>query len=76
MILGPCTHFPTVFLREDCKSAVDKAFMQDIAPEMKGQEAHVVITFLKGCETYRVSCFKAMDENMEFLSENIFESIG
>ena len=50
--------------------------MQDIAPEMKGQWAHVVITFLKGGETYRVPCFKAMDENMEFLSENIFESIG
>ena len=70
---GPRTHFPTVFPKERCESAADKPFMQDIAPEVKGMGAHVVITVPKGGETYRVTCLKATDESMEILGEYKFD---
>jgi hypothetical protein len=73
---GPRMHFPTVFPKERCESAADKAYVQDIAPEVKGMGAHVVITVPKGGETYRVTCLKAVDESMEILGEYMFESRG
>ena len=73
---GPRTHFPTVFPKERCESAADRAYVQDIAPEVKGMGAHVVITVPKGGETYRVTCLKATDESMEILGEYKFDSRG
>ena len=73
---GPRMHFPTVFPKERCESAADKAYVQDVAPEVKGMGAHVVITVPKGGETYRVTCLKATDESMEILGEYKFDSRG
>ena len=73
---GPRMHFPTVFPKERCESAADKAYVQDVAPEVKGMGAHVVITVPKGGDTYRVTCLKAVDESMEILGEYMFESRG
>ena len=73
---GPRMHFPTVFPKERCESAANKPFMADIAPEVKGLGAHVVITVPKGGETYRVTCLKATDESMEILGEYKFDSRG
>ena len=73
---GPRMHFPTVFPKERCESAADRPYVQDVAPEVKGMGAHVVITIPKGGETYRVTCLKAVDESMEILGEYMFESRG
>lgn len=73
---GTRYHFPSVFPVERIKTAADKPFFRDIAPETFGLGAHVIITVPKGGETYRVSCVSPADESMRLLGEYEFESKG
>ena len=73
---GPRTFFPTVFPAERCRGAADRPFFRDVAPEVCGTGAHVVVTVPPGGETYQVACVDASNEEMRVLQAYEFRSRG
>ena len=73
---GPRTFFPTVFPAERCRGARDLPFFRDVAPEVCGTGAHVVVTVPPGGETYQVACVDASNEEMRVLHACEFRSRG
>ena len=66
--------FPTVFTAERCREVGDRAFFQDIAPEVCGKGAHVVITVPRGGEKFYITCLDASDEEMRILKQYKYSS--
>ena len=73
---GPRTLYPTVFTEERCRNAEGRAFMADLAPEVRGKGAHVVVTVPPGGERYTVTCIDASDEEMRILGKHEYLSRG
>ena len=73
---GPRTFYPTVFPEERRRTAGDLPFFRDIAPEVCGLGAHVVITVPPGGETYSVTCIDASNEEMRVLGTHEYRSRG
>ena len=66
---GPRRIFPTVFTRERCAETQEKDFFRDIAPEVQGRGAHVVITVPPGGENYWVSCLEVGSDPLRILGK-------
>ena len=66
--------FPTVFTAERCREVGDRAFFQDIAPEVCGKGAHVVITVPRGGEKFYITCLDASNEEMRILKQYKYSS--
>lgn len=73
---GPRTLYPTVFPEERCRNAAGRPFMVDLAQEVRGKGAHVVVTVPPGGERYTVTCIDASDEEMRILGKHEYLSHG
>lgn len=71
---GERTIFPTVFTDQRRKEVGDAEFVKDIAPEVGGKGAHIILSVPRGGKKFSVTCLDASDEEMRILGQYEYRS--